>query len=79
MAAYRNVQRHIVHRGREFHFVSYEGTPADARRELEAQPPTWYLLNAGKRWPVMPHHLDASDDEVERRLIEWLDSNVFND
>ncbi|HSA56877.1 MAG TPA: hypothetical protein VLE53_14295 [Gemmatimonadaceae bacterium] len=79
MAAYRNVQRHIVHRGREFHFVSYEGTPADTRREVEAMPPTWYLLNAGKRWPVMPHQVDEPEDEVERRLIEWLDSNVFND
>lgn len=79
MAAYRNVQRHIVHRGREFHFVSYEGTPADARREVEATPPTWFLLNAGKRWPVMPHDIDESEEDVERRLIAWLDSNVFND
>jgi hypothetical protein len=29
MSAYRNQQHRLVHRGKEFHFVSYEGLPAD--------------------------------------------------
>jgi hypothetical protein len=77
MAAYRNAQRHLVHRGREFHFVSYEGTPADARREIAARPPTWYLLNAGKRWPVVPHVPEERDEDLDRRLVAWLDAHVF--
>jgi hypothetical protein len=76
--AYRNLQRYVVHRGREFHFVSYEGTPADPRRERGAVPPTWFLLNAGKRWAVIPQVADEADDDVDRRLIAWLDENVFD-
>jgi hypothetical protein len=77
MAAYKNLQRYVAHRGREFHFVSYEGAPADPGRGRVAMPPTWFLVNAGKRWAVMPQIADESDDAVDQRLIAWLDENVF--
>ena len=78
MTAFRTEQRYVFHRGREFHFVSYEGQPADVRKAIGATPPTWYLLNAGKRWAVVPLMADESADDIERRLIEWLDVNVFS-
>jgi hypothetical protein len=78
MTAYRTEQRHVLHRGREFHFVSYEGKPADPRHDMDATPATWYLLNAGKRWPVMTQVKDECDEEIDRRLIAWLDVNVFS-
>lgn len=77
MAAYQNKQRYVIHRGREFHFVSYEGTRADPRRNVDATPPTWFLLSAGKRWAVMPHVADQPDDDVDAALVAWLESAVF--
>jgi hypothetical protein len=78
MSAYKTQQHHVVHRGRSFHFVSYEGHPADVKKQLAEQPPTWYLMLAGKRWavaeqlgePVVPAELD-------RQFGEWLDEHVF--
>ncbi len=77
MSSYRPDQRRLTHRGRAFHFVSYEGHPADPRREVEAQGPTWFLMGPNKRWPVMPQVDAHSDDEVDVRLRAWLETNVF--
>jgi len=54
MSGYITEQHRLVHRGRSFHFVSYEGHPADAKHEQSEMPPTWYLMLAGKRWLVSP-------------------------
>lgn len=78
MAAYKTVQRYVTHRGREFHFVSYEGAPADTHKERAAVPPTWFLLNAGKRWAAMPQIADETEEAVDQRLVAWLDQNVFS-
>jgi len=78
MAAYRTEQRYVLHKGREFHFASYEGQPADPRKSLAATPPSWYLINAGKRWAVIPQIADESEEEIHRRLVEWLETNVFS-
>ena len=75
---YRTEQRFVTHRGREFHFVSYEGQPADPRKSLDATPPSWYLLNAAKRWVVLPQIADESEEDTDRRLVDWLEENVFD-
>ena len=54
MSSYKVEQRRLSFRGRDFHFVSYEGRPANERRGEEASPPMWYLMGPAKRWPVMP-------------------------
>lgn len=67
------VQQHRIHyRGRDFHFVSYEGLPANARRGEPAVPPMWYLMGPGRRWPVMPQVLGQPEDDIERALVTWL-------
>jgi hypothetical protein len=65
-------QRRLVFKGREFHFVSYEGQVANAARSIEATEASWYLMSAGKRWEVMPHSPDQEALEVDRRLMAWL-------
>jgi hypothetical protein len=77
MSSYKIEQHHVTHRGRDFHFVSYEAQPANARRAEPAVPPMWYLMQAGKRWPVMPQNLGEPVEAVERALRLWLDSNAF--
>jgi hypothetical protein len=69
-------QRRLRYRGREYHFVSYEGRPANERRGEEALPPMWFLMGQGKRWPVMPHHTGQPDGDVERGLMSWLEGQV---
>ncbi|MCU0621128.1 MAG: hypothetical protein MUC69_06465 [Gemmatimonadales bacterium] len=77
MAAFKVQQRHLVHRGRAFHFVSYEGRPADAGKMILATPPTWFLIASGKRWEVMTYDPDATAEQCDRRFMGWLDENVF--
>ena len=76
MPRYQIEQRHLTHHGRTFHFVSYEGQPAHVARGEAAVPPTWYLMNEGKRREVMPQAVLPAE-EVDRLLIEWLDEHVF--
>ncbi|HEX5633104.1 MAG TPA: hypothetical protein VFX50_07750 [Gemmatimonadales bacterium] len=77
MASYKNQQRYLMHRGREFHFVSYEGQIANVAKQIHASPPTWYLISAGKRWEVMTQDIGETEEQCERRLAAWLDENVF--
>ncbi len=77
MSSYKTDQRQLVHRGRQFHFVSYDGTPANPRLAQDATQPAWYLMSAGKRWPVMPQVADLSEAALDRALLEWLDAHVF--
>jgi hypothetical protein len=72
VSSYKVEQRRVTYRGRDFHFVSYDGQPADARRGQEAVPPMWYLMGPGKRWPVMEQTVGQTDEEVERGLVGWL-------
>lgn len=74
MSSYKTAQHVIVHRGREFHFVSYEGCPANPRTGAEAQPAAWYLMRAGKRFPVLPEH---PDEDPIPALLRWIDANIF--
>ena len=72
MGSYRVEQRQLAYRGRSFHFVSYEGQRANLRTGQLATPATWFLMNAGTRWEVMPQVPDQELAETDRLLIEWL-------
>ena len=70
-------QRRLSHRGREFHFVSYDAQIANERRGVEAVPPMWYLMNEGKRRPVLPHVPGQELVELDGALLRWVDEQVF--
>lgn len=70
-------QRRLQYRGKEFHFVSYDVVPANPKRAQPATPPAWWLMNAGKRWEVMPFRPGQSEQELDRAFIRWLDERVF--
>ena len=70
-------QRRLTHRGRVFHFVSYEAVAANERRNLAAIPPMWHLMNAGKRWPVMPHVSGQDPAELDKALLRWVEQEIF--
>ena len=77
MSRHPILQLRVTHRGREFHFVSYEPIVTPANRMLAPSPWTWYLMNEGKRLEVMPHSPEQSPEEVEQHLIRWLESYVY--
>ena len=78
MPSNKNEQRRIILRGRQFHFVSYEATPANAKRGDAAVPPMWYLMNEGHRLPVMPHLPGQDPITLERALSRWVEQHVFS-
>ena len=77
MIRYTIEQRHIIHRGRTFHFVSYDGQPAHVGKGQPATTPTWYLMAEGKRCEVMPHLPGQPAEAVDVALTAWLDANAF--
>ena len=70
-------QHRVIHRGRTFHFVAYQATPADAARDRAAVPATWFLMASGKRWEVMPEIAEQQEADREGEFMRWLDENVF--
>ena len=70
-------QHRLTHRGRSFHFVSYEGQPANPKRNVDAVEPSWFLMMAGKRFQVMPHTPGQDEGELTRLFTEWLDEHAF--
>ena len=77
MSGYKTDQHHVLHRGRDFHFVSYEGRQANPRTGETATPPTWFLMSAGKRWPVLVQVPDQDPKALILALTRWLDQHVF--
>lgn len=77
MATYRNQHHRLTHRGRAFHFISYQATAAQPARQIEARPDTWFLVSANHRWAAIPQVPGRNVDELEARLVEWLESEVF--
>jgi hypothetical protein len=77
MSSYKTDQHHVVHRGRKFHFVSYEACQANLRTGQVAMPATWFLMSAGKRWPVMGQLPDQDPEAVVAALTRWLDHHIF--
>lgn len=78
MSGYKTTQHRVLHRGREFHFVSYEGQPANVRAGTDATPAAWYLMVAGKRMAVMPELGDQEAELLTQAFTRWLDHNVFD-
>ena len=76
MSTYQTQQQHVVHRGRSFHFVSYEGHPADPKLELSDTPPAWFLIYAGRRWMAFPQVGDAAPAVLARQFEAWLDARA---
>lgn len=77
MGSYKTDQHHVVHRGRSFHFVSYEAKLANPRTGEVATGPTWCLMSAGKRWPVRLQVAGEDPEALVTSLTTWLDHNVF--
>lgn len=77
MSGYKTEQHRLVHRGREFHFVTYEGHAANPAKSEVAEPPSWFLMNAGKRRLVMAQTVGQEEAELDRLLTVWLDLNAF--
>jgi hypothetical protein len=77
MSSYKIEQRRLLHRGREFHFVSYEARIATERRGEAAIPPMWYLMAAGKRRPVMEQVLGQEPGDIDRLLLAWIEEHIL--
>ena len=77
MSNYKTDQCRILHRGKEFHFVSYEGQEANEAKKVIAAPAMWYLMRGGHRHAVMPQVVGQEALERDRLLAEWLDLEVF--
>jgi hypothetical protein len=75
MSAYETQQHRLAHRGRSFHFVSYEGQPADESHQQPEVPPSWYVMLAGKRWMVSPQVGETAPAELDRQFGEWLEAH----
>jgi hypothetical protein len=75
LSAYRVEQRRVSHRGREWHFVSYEGI-VEKKTGVE-HPPMWYLMASGKRWEVMEQVRGQDAVELDRMFVKWLDRTIF--
>ncbi len=78
MSNHKVEQRRVTFRGRDFHFVSYEGHAANERRGEPAMPPMWYLMGPARRWAVMPHVPGQPVEEVDYALLAWLKAQGIN-
>ena len=77
MGKYQHEQRRLEHRGRRFHFISYDAQDADLKQKTVAMPATWYLASSGNRWPAIPQTVEQSKAELEALLTVWLEDFVF--
>ena len=77
MSAFKPQQRYLTIRGRTFHFVSYEGRPANVRRAEESLPPMWFLMVEGRRCPVLPWDAGQSLADVDGALTAWAEDNAL--
>jgi hypothetical protein len=78
VSTHKSEQRRVVLRGREFHFVSYESTPANEKKGEIAVPAMWYLMNEGHRRQVMPHTTGQDVIALDRALGRWVEEHIFS-
>ena len=78
MSAFKSQHRHLTIGGRSFHFVSYEGVPANPKRDIAATPPMWYAMVGGRRWPVSPCDPNLTTDQVDAALLLWAEENAVS-
>jgi hypothetical protein len=76
IGSYRVEQRQVNYRGRVFHFVSYDGQPANVARGEAGSAASWFLMSAGTRWEVAPQLAGEDPVETDRRLLEWLERTI---
>jgi hypothetical protein len=76
LGTYKVQQRQIVHRGRVFHFVSYENPRTQAVPDELSSSATWFLMSAGTRWGVRPQIAGEEPEDTDRRLVEWLEERI---
>ena len=74
--SFRVEQRQLIYRGRTFHFVSYDGQTEDLKKGRPASPPSWFLMNSGTRWEVMPHSPGQDPVELDSQLLKWLERTI---
>jgi hypothetical protein len=77
VSTYKTDQCRLVHRGKEFHFVSYEGHGANPAKNEIAVPAMWCLMMAGRRHEVMPQLAGQEESDRDHLLTAWLESNAF--
>ena len=77
MPAFKPQQRHLTINDRGFHFVSYEGRPANTKRGELGFPAMWYLMVEGRRCPVLPHDAELSEPELDDALTAWVEANAI--
>lgn len=75
MSAFKPQQRRITIQGRPFHFVSYEGQPANATRGVPCLPAMWYLMVEGRRCPVFPFDPEVPAEAIDGLLSKWVADN----
>jgi hypothetical protein len=76
MTRLRVEQTRVFHRGREFHFVSYDPETGGKAEIIGAQP-MWFLMAGNRRMEAIRCVPEQGATEVEARLRRWLDSNAF--
>lgn len=74
---FKNEQRRLDHRGRIYHFISYEAREANATKKQDAQPASWYLVSSGNRWPAVPLVPEQPQADLDAALAAWLDATVL--
>lgn len=77
MSAFKPQQCRITIQDRAFHFVSYEGQPANVAKNQTAEPPMWYLMAAGRRFPTVACNPDHTVPDVEKVLTTWALANAM--
>lgn len=76
MSAFKPLQRHLTIRGRDFHFVSYQGSSGNPQRAQLPFPAMWYLMLEGRRCPVFPCDEALTLPQVDETLLEWAEDNA---
>jgi len=76
MPAFKPQQRRLTIANRVFHFVSYEGS-LDHRHADPDDPPMWFLMVEGHRWPVFRCDPHQSPTQVDAALSAWVEGNVL--
>lgn len=71
LGSYRVEQRKLSHKGREFHFVSYDALPG-----MLGASSMWFLMSSGTRWEAVAQIPGEDPAETDARLIEWLDRTI---
>ena len=77
MSSHKTDQHHVIHRGRKYHFVSYEARLPNPKTGDAGLPATWFLIRAGKRWPAFPELPDQDPEAIFSAFTTWLDDNVL--